>query len=149
VRLFNQTCRLFRLFIPLPRLQVRVGVFSPHARSQTPAWCLFRMREGLSVLLLLSTFVLWDVCSTRHLNFHFGAASLAGCWLFSSCRGQTSACGFFESRKSRLNVPLLHVRPRVLRFCVRVGFSCLCGFAGLNMGFVILENGLQQRCAVK
>ena len=40
-RLFNQTCRVFLLFIPFLRLQVRIGGFSPHARSLTPAWCLF------------------------------------------------------------------------------------------------------------
>jgi len=51
-RLFNQTCRLFRLFTRLPRSQVRVGAFSPHARSQTPARCLFRTREGSNLLLL-------------------------------------------------------------------------------------------------
>jgi hypothetical protein len=51
-RLFNQTWRLFRLFIPLPRLQVRVGAFLPHARSQTLAWCFFRTREALNVPLL-------------------------------------------------------------------------------------------------
>ena len=39
---FNQTCRLFCPFILFPRLQVRIGGFSPHARSLTPAWFLFR-----------------------------------------------------------------------------------------------------------
>ena len=45
-RLVEQTCRLFRLFIPFPRLQVRIGGFSSHARSLTPTRCLFRRREG-------------------------------------------------------------------------------------------------------
>ena len=34
------------------RLQVRIGGFSPHARSLTPAWRLFRRREGSNVLLM-------------------------------------------------------------------------------------------------
>lgn len=34
-----------------PPLQVRVGGFSPHAWSLTPAWRLFRTREGSNVLL--------------------------------------------------------------------------------------------------
>jgi len=49
------------------------------------------------------TFVPWDVCSTRHPDLCFDAASLAGWRLFSSCRGQTSACSFFVSGKGRMS----------------------------------------------
>jgi len=65
VCLTKQTCRLFRISTPLPRLQVLVGAFSPHARSQTPAWCLFRRRWAERAAP-------WGVCSTRHPDFHFG-----------------------------------------------------------------------------
>jgi len=46
-------------------------------------------------------FVPWDVCSTRHPDLCFDAASLAGWRLFSSCRAQTSACSFFVSWRDR------------------------------------------------
>jgi len=32
-------------------------------------------------------------------------------------------------------------------FVFEVRFGCLCGLTSLGMGFVILENGFQQRCA--
>jgi len=48
-----RVCSTRRAAFPLPRLQVRVGAFSLRARSQTPARCLFRGREGSNAPLLL------------------------------------------------------------------------------------------------
>ena len=50
-----------------------------------------------------SMLVPWDVCSTRHPDFRFGAASFAAWWRFHSCKGQTSACSFFVSDRGRTN----------------------------------------------
>ena len=95
----NQTCRICPL-IPLPRLEVRVGAHSPMRGVRLPHGTFFE-RERDRTCCYCSTFVPWDVCSTRHPYFHFGAASLTGCWLFSSCRGLTSACSFFVGGRDR------------------------------------------------
>jgi hypothetical protein len=101
-RLFNQTCR-FRLFILLPHLQVRAGGFSPHARSLTPAWCLFRRREEPNVLLLRYVRPLGCLFNQIFVPVPPPSCAKAKRMFFAHAEGQISACSFFVSVRGRMS----------------------------------------------